>query len=83
MGVVEVLQFERDWETRSGSKTAAILERFGYSPARYYQRLYVLLDDPATVQLDPSLVRRLIRLRNARTAQRASFRWQRATELGA
>lgn len=72
---MDMLQFERDWETRSGSKVAAIRERFGISPTRYYQRLYTLLDDPATVQFDPPLVHRLIRIRDGKAAQRKRRRF--------
>lgn len=71
MDVAEALQFERDWETRTGAKPAAIRERFGVPAARYYQQLYTWLDEPATVHLDPVLVHRLIRLRDQRVAQRA------------
>lgn len=66
-----MLAFERRWVDRPGSKDAAIRAEFGVSPARYYQMLYVLLDDPVALRHDPMLVRRLQRLRDARRAARS------------
>jgi hypothetical protein len=73
----EVLQFEREWEGRAGSKSAAIRDAFGVSAARYYVWLNQALDDPAAVQLDPVLVHRLIRLRDLRAAARANREYRR------
>ncbi len=73
---LQVLDFERDWAARVGAKEAAIRSQFGLPAARYYQVLYVLIDSPAALRHDPLLVRRLQRLRDARTRSRAarSFR---------
>jgi hypothetical protein len=73
---LRLLGFERDWAARVGAKEAAIRSEFGLPAARYYQMLYVLIDSPAALRHDPLLVRRLQRLRDARTRSRAarSFR---------
>jgi hypothetical protein len=69
---LRLLDFERDWSTRVGAKDAAILTEFALPTARYYQMLYVLIDSPAALRHDPLLVRRLQRLRDARTRSRAA-----------
>lgn len=66
----QVLDFERAWWKYPGAKEAAILERFGWSAVRHYQVLNALLDRPAALQHDPMTVRRLVRVREARRAQR-------------
>lgn len=77
----EVLKFEREWETRTGSKSAAIRDTFGVSPARYYMWLHTELDNPESLKDDPQLVYRLRRLRDLRAAARAA-RVFRPHELG-
>jgi len=67
-----VLDLERRWWQRGGQKELAIRERFGMSPARYYQVLNGLLDSPAALRHDPLLVGRLRRLRDARAHARSS-----------
>lgn len=58
-----VLALERrPWPLR-GAKEQAIHDQFGWSPARFYQRLNAILDDPAAVQADPAFVWTLIRRR--------------------
>lgn len=69
---MRLLDFERSWAARVGAKEAAILTEFALPPARYYQMLYVLIDSPAALRHDPLLVRRLQRLRDARTRSRAA-----------
>ena len=69
---LRLLDFERAWAARVGAKEAAILTEFALPPARYYQMLYVLIDSPAALRHDPLLVRRLQRLRDARTRSRAA-----------
>jgi hypothetical protein len=69
---IRLLDFERVWSSRVGAKEAAILEEFAVPTARYYQMLYVLIDSPAALRHDPLLVRRLQRLRDARTRSRAA-----------
>lgn len=70
----ELLQFEREWWKHGGSKESLIRERFEMSATRYYQLLSKLVDSPAALVLDPMLVKRLRRLRNARQRQRAARR---------
>lgn len=68
-----MLAFERAWWRRGGMKEEAIREEFGISTARYYQLLGALIDTPAALQEDPMLVKRLQRLRDARTVRRADL----------
>ncbi len=72
-----ILDFERSWWTRDGSKEAAIKEELGLSSARYYQLLGGLLKDDDALAYDPLLVRRLRRLRDRR--RRARFEGPSAT----
>jgi hypothetical protein len=67
----QVLDFERAWWKHPGAKDAAIRDRFGWSPVRHYQVLNALLDRPAALMYDPMVVRRLVRVREARRGQRA------------
>lgn len=67
-----MLGFERDWASRSGAKDAAIRAEFSVPAARYYQMLYALIDSPVALRSDPVLVRRLQRLRDARSRARAA-----------
>lgn len=68
----EMLTFERQWWRRPGAKETAIRDRFGLPPTRYYQVLNALVDQPAALEADPLLVRRLRRLRAARGQRRSS-----------
>jgi hypothetical protein len=70
----EILDFERRWWQLSTSKELAIRDRFGISPARYYQLLNRLIELPEALEFDPMLVRRLRRLREARRKQRFARR---------
>jgi hypothetical protein len=65
-----ILAFERQWWRHAGAKEQAIREEFGLSAARYYQVLGALIDRPAALRHDPMLVKRLLRLREARLAAR-------------
>jgi hypothetical protein len=67
-----ILDFERRWWRHAGAKEQAIREEFGLSAARYYQLLGALIDRPDALKHDPMLVKRLLRLREARTAARRS-----------
>ena len=67
---LEVLEFARESFRTPGHKEAAILERFGHSTTRYYQRLAAVLANPAAEAYDAMLVRRL----NAQRARRAGAR---------
>lgn len=70
---LDILAFERAWWRRGGRKEEAIREEFGISAARYYQVLGALIETPAALQEDPMLVKRLQRLRDARTVRRADL----------
>ena len=67
---VRILDFERSWWRYAGAKESAIKELFDLSPARYYQLLNDLIDKDAALAASPILVKRLRRLREARTAAR-------------
>lgn len=67
-----ILAFERQWWRHAGAKEQAIREEFGLSAARYYQLLGALIDSPAALHHDPMLVKRLLRLRDARMAARST-----------
>jgi hypothetical protein len=69
-----ILDFERQWWRHPGSKDEAIRTIFDISANRYYQRLNALLDDPAALEHDPILVKRLRRLRERRTQERSARR---------
>ena len=69
---LRMLDFERRWATQVGAKDAAIRSEFSIPAARYYQMLYALIESPVALRSDPMLVRRLQRLRDARTRARAA-----------
>jgi hypothetical protein len=70
----EVLAFERQWWKYAGAKEQAIKELFDMSGTRYYQLLNALLDNPAALEADPMLIKRLRRLRASRQRQRSARR---------
>lgn len=67
-----MLALEAAWPRHSGFKEEAIRNALGMSPARYYQLLGRLIETEAALEQDPLLVRRLRRLRDARTGQRTA-----------
>lgn len=67
-----ILVFERQWWKHAGAKEQAIRSEFGLSAARYYQMLNAVLDQPSALLFDPMLVKRLHRIRDARTEARAA-----------
>ncbi|MEO5664029.1 MAG: DUF3263 domain-containing protein [Nocardioides sp.] len=69
-----MLDFERSWFKFAGAKESAIHDAFRWSPTRHYQVLNELLDRPAALAYDPMLVRRLLRLRARRLANRGAGR---------
>lgn len=66
----QILQFEMRWTHHVGTKEAAIRQLFDLPAARYYQLLNSLIDSPLAVARHPMLVRRLQRVRDARTTTR-------------
>jgi hypothetical protein len=69
---IDVLDFERSWWKHEGVKERAIKDRFDMSATRYYQVLNELLENPAALEYDPILVKRLQRLRLSRQRQRTA-----------
>lgn len=69
-----ILEFERQWWKYTGAKETAIRELFELTTTRYYQVLNGLLDDPAALEFDPMLVKRLRRMRAGRQRQRSARR---------
>ena len=69
-----ILAFERQWWRFSGAKEQSIRAEFDITPAVYHQTLSALLDDPRALEFDPILVRRLLRLRQARHQARTARR---------
>jgi len=67
-----ILALETVWPRHGGAKEEAIRTQLGMSSARYYQLLGRLLESEAALEYDPMLVRRLRRIRDARSFQRAS-----------
>lgn len=65
-----ILAFEARRFKNAGRKEQAIRDEFGISPTQYFQILNALLDDPAALAHDPTLVARLRRLREARRQAR-------------
>ena len=68
----QILEFERTWWLHAGAKESSIKELFNLTPPAYYQMLNNLIDRPAALMAQPLLVKRLLRLRDQRTASRSS-----------
>ncbi|MEO6199701.1 MAG: DUF3263 domain-containing protein [Cryobacterium sp.] len=66
-----ILGFESQWWKHAGAKEQAIRAELGLSAARYYQLLGSLIDSPLALARDPMLVKRLHRMRDARSQARA------------
>lgn len=54
-----VLDFGSRFWKHAGAKEAAVVEQFGLSPTRYYQRVAALLRRPEAAAYAPATVRRL------------------------
>lgn len=67
---VTILDFAARAPRSLGAREEAIRVELGMSPFRYYQKLNSLIDDPAALSHNPQLIRRLQRLRDARTLGR-------------
>jgi hypothetical protein len=70
----EILAFERQWWRYAGAKEQAVREMFDMSATRYYQVLNALIDRPDALAFDAMLVKRLRRMRAARTRARSARR---------
>ena len=69
---IRILDFERQWWRYAGAKESSIKELFDLTPPKYYQLLNNLIDRPEALVAAPMLVKRLRRLREARTTTRSS-----------
>ena len=67
-----ILEFERSWWRFAGAKESAIKELFDLSAPRYFQILNDLIDRQDALEASPMLVKRLRRLRDARTSARTT-----------
>lgn len=65
-----ILDFERSWWVRPGSKTDAIRAQLALSATRYYELLATLVDSTEAESYDPLVVRRLRRARSDRRRAR-------------
>lgn len=57
----DILTFHGDWP--GGNMEAAVRRRFGVPYVRYTQELHAALDEPAALELDAMLAKRLNRIR--------------------
>lgn len=69
---VAILEFERNWWRYAGAKEASIKELFNMDAPKYYQLLNDLIDREDALAASPMLVKRLRRLREARTKARTA-----------
>jgi hypothetical protein len=69
---LRILEFERNWWRFSGAKESAIKDLFDLTPPAYYQALNNLIDRDDALLAQPMLVKRLRRLREARTTSRST-----------
>ena len=69
---VKLLEFERNWWRHAGTKESAVKQLFNLTPPAYYQLLNNLIDKEAALMAQPILVKRLRRIRDARTTARSS-----------
>jgi hypothetical protein len=67
----KILDFECQWWKFAGAKESAIKELFDMTPSAYYQLLNNLIDRDDALLAAPMLVKRLRRLREARTNARS------------
>jgi hypothetical protein len=70
----EIIAFERQWWKYAGAKEQAVRDLFDMSATRYYQVLNALIDNPAALEADPMLIKRLHRLRASRQRARSARR---------
>ena len=68
----DLLRFESRWWRGPGAKQQAIRDTFGCDTIEYHRRLAALLDDPAALAAEPTLITRLRRLRDRRRRARTA-----------
>ena len=69
---IKILDFERQWWKFAGAKESAIKDLFDMAPPAYYPLLNTLIDRDDALEASPMLVKRLRRLREARTNARVN-----------
>ena len=74
LDAVQILAFERLQWKYAGAKESEIRHRFDVSSLEYYAALTRVLADPASLEIDAQLVRRLQRIRDRQREQRSSRR---------
>ncbi len=67
----DILTFERQWWKYAGAKEDAIRDLFQMNATQYYQVLNALIDTESALAHDAMLVKRLRRMRAARTRGRS------------
>jgi hypothetical protein len=67
-----ILEFERNWWRYAGAKESSIKELFDMVAPKYYRLLNDLIDREDALAASPMLVKRLRRLREARTQARSA-----------
>ncbi len=67
-----LLDFESRWSGHDAVKEEAIRAELALAPARYYQLIGRVIDEPDAAAYNAMLVHRLRRLRDAREHERAS-----------
>lgn len=66
------MRFARQWWKYPGAMESQVREEFGWSLTRYHQVLNALIDRPEAQAVEPMLVSRLRRLREARQRARST-----------
>lgn len=69
-----IIAIEKQWWQTVGGKESAAFEATGLRPTAYHQALNRMLDDPRIEAVEPHLVRRLRRVRDARMGVRSARR---------
>ncbi|MCX6397350.1 MAG: DUF3263 domain-containing protein [Propionibacteriales bacterium] len=67
-----VLDFERQWWRYTGGKAVEIENQLAMTPVAYYRELNAIIDLPAALDHDPTLVRRLQRARTLARRRRSN-----------
>ena len=67
-----ILEFERNWWRYAGAKESSIKALFDMDAPKYYRLLNDLIDREDALAASPMLVKRLRRLREARTQARSA-----------
>lgn len=66
---IQILDFEDAHGPHTGRKQLAIYDDLGLRPARYYQLLNRIIDNPAALAERPLLINRLRRIRDENAAE--------------